>query len=59
MKLFNFCVNTLELLMIRDCIAVFWNLEFPNTLKSLEKYIGVLGFIKYFILYYTKFAKLL
>ncbi|KHE83984.1 hypothetical protein GE21DRAFT_1209729, partial [Neurospora crassa] len=56
-ELFGFKVNILGLLTTNKRIAAFWNLEFPNTLKLLEQYIGVLGFIRYFILYYVSLIK--
>ncbi|KHE79304.1 hypothetical protein GE21DRAFT_1221286, partial [Neurospora crassa] len=58
-ELLGFKVDTLGLSITDERIIVFRNLEFPNTLKSLEKYISVLGFIQYFIPYYTKIVELL
>ncbi|KAL0464972.1 hypothetical protein QR685DRAFT_454053, partial [Neurospora intermedia] len=55
----NFRTDILGLLIIEERITVFWNIKFLNTLKLLGKYISILGFIKYFILYNAKLAELL
>ncbi|KHE84318.1 hypothetical protein GE21DRAFT_1208999, partial [Neurospora crassa] len=44
-ELFGFQVDVLRLSITNKRIIVFRNLEFPKTLKLLERYIGVLKFI--------------
>ncbi|KAK1777535.1 hypothetical protein QBC45DRAFT_330490, partial [Copromyces sp. CBS 386.78] len=56
-KFFSFRVDILGLFITKERLEVFYNLEFLNILKVLEKYIGASSFIRYFLPYYSKFLK--
>ena len=58
-ELLGFRVDGLGLSITADRVKAFRILEFPDTLKALEQYIGMAGFLRYLIPYYAKIAELL
>ena len=58
-QLLNQCVDTLELITAEDKLAVIVNIEFSHTLFTLEKYLGMTGYLRQYISYYTIIIKLL
>ncbi|AEO64136.1 uncharacterized protein THITE_2038514, partial [Thermothielavioides terrestris NRRL 8126] len=56
-ELLSFYIDRFRLTNIEHCVAAFRNLAFPNNLKALEQYIGVLGFLRYLIPYYIQLIK--
>lgn len=56
-ELLGFRIDGLRLSTTTDRVKVFKILEFPNTLKALEQYIGISGFLRHLIPYYAKIAE--
>ncbi|KAK4445292.1 hypothetical protein QBC34DRAFT_307189, partial [Podospora aff. communis PSN243] len=56
-KLLRFYVNGLSFTIMANYIVVFKNLKFFNYLKSLKLYLKDNGFLRYFMLYYSKIIK--
>lgn len=56
-ELLGFRVDGLGLSTTADRVKAFKILEFPNTLKALEQYIGMSGFLRHLIPYYAKIAE--
>lgn len=56
-ELLGFRVDGLGLSTTADRVKAFKILEFPNTLKALEQYIGMSGFLRHLIPYYAKIVE--
>jgi len=56
-ELLGFRVDGLGLTTTIERVAAFKNLAFPSTLKALEQYIGMTGFIRHLIPYYAQLAE--
>lgn len=56
-KLLGHKVNGLGLATTEQRIAAIKNLEFPETLKNLERYLGMTGWLRSFIPFYSKLAE--
>ncbi len=56
-ELLEFYIDILDIYSIEDKIYSFYNIEFPNTLKTLEIYLGATGFLQSIILYYTQIVE--
>ena len=52
-QLLDQCVDTLELTTAEDKLAAIVNIEFSHTLFTLEKYLGMTGYLRQYISYYT------
>ena len=50
-------VNVLELVTAEDKLTVIVNIEFPQTLSTLEKYLSMISYLRQYILYYTAIIK--
>ena len=50
-------VNTLDLTTAEDKLAAIRNLEFPKTLTTLERYLGITGYLKQYVPYYSAIVK--
>ena len=49
-------VDALGLATAEEKLWAIKNLEFPKTLAALDKYLGLTGYLKQYILYYTTIA---
>ena len=50
-------VNALGLATAEDKLAAIRNLEFPKTLTALKRYLGMTGYLKQYVLYYSAIIK--
>ena len=50
-------VNALGLATAEEKLWAIKNLEFPKTLAALDKYLGLTGYLKQYVPYYTSIAK--
>ena len=50
-------VDALGLATAEEKLAAIRNLEFSKTLAALDKYLGLIGYLKQYVLYYTAIAK--
>jgi hypothetical protein len=50
-------VNRLGILTTKERITIIKNIIFLQTLKELETFIGIIGFLKQYVLFYAKASK--
>ena len=50
-------VDVLELIIAEDKLITIVNIEFSCTLSTLEKYLGIISYLRQYILYYTVIIK--
>ena len=56
-QLLGQCVDALGLATAEDKLAAIVNIEFPQTLSALKKYLGITGYLQQYIPYYTAVIK--
>ncbi len=52
-------VNSFDMIISEERIAAIWDLSFPETLKNLEKYLGLTDWLWQYVSYYTQVSELL